>query len=146
MQFNAPTLTRLPRGATRTGASPAAAPAASSHVQVCPPSALAAHEGGWRRLLAWLTAAPWGRREDQRLAAVRAEFIEALLGMHSQEADAVRLRLQRTRSLREMWHLRAAIYNIVAVQHSQYEAEARLAQLNRHFPTRSPLSGFAPLN
>jgi len=31
------------------------------------------------------------------------------------------------------------------VHHSQHEAERRLARLNRHFPTRSPRSGFAPL-
>ncbi len=34
---------------------------------------------------------------------------------------------------------------LVAVEHSQAEAEARVASLNRHFPTRSPRSGFMPL-
>jgi hypothetical protein len=31
------------------------------------------------------------------------------------------------------------------VAHSQHQAELRLGQLNRHFPTRAPRSGFVPL-
>ena len=42
------------------------------------------------------------------------------------------------RSLRELWHLRAEVYNAVAIQFNQYEAEQRLSRLNRHFPTRAP--------
>jgi hypothetical protein len=49
------------------------------------------------------------------------------------------------RSLRELWHLRSEVYRLVALQTSQSEAERRLADLNHHFPTRAPRSGFAPL-
>ena len=48
--------------------------------------------------------------------------------------------------LRELWHLRSELFRQVALQHSQFEAEQRLSRLNRHFPTRAPRSGFAPLN
>jgi len=37
------------------------------------------------------------------------------------------------------------VYRLVAIAHSQSEAEARLALLARHFPTRSPRSQLAPL-
>jgi hypothetical protein len=33
----------------------------------------------------------------------------------------------------------------VGVAHSQFEAQARVDLLNRHFPTRAPRSQFAPL-
>ena len=45
----------------------------------------------------------------------------------------------------QLWHLRAELYHVVAVYHSQHEAERRLAELNGHFPTRAPRSGFVPL-
>ena len=54
-------------------------------------------------------------------------------------------RVEQARSLREFWHLRADVFHLVALQHSQAEAEHRMADLNRHFPTRSPRSAFAPL-
>ena len=46
---------------------------------------------------------------------------------------------------RELWHLRADVYRLVAVHHNQAEAEARLNRLNRHFPTRAPRSALAPI-
>ena len=48
-------------------------------------------------------------------------------------------------SLRDLWHLRAELYHVLALNHDQREAEQRLTQLNRHFPTRAPRSGFVPL-
>jgi hypothetical protein len=48
--------------------------------------------------------------------------------------------------MQELWHLRAGIFGMVSRHHSQEEAAERLAQLNRHFPTRSIRSGFAPLD
>lgn len=80
------------------------------------------------------------------LNEVRKEFAEALLDIESQQAAFLRDRVLRCRSMRELWHLRAEIFHLVAVRYSQEEAERRLALLNRHFPTRSPRSGFAPLD
>ena len=50
-----------------------------------------------------------------------------------------------THSLRDLWHLRAELYHVLALNRDQREAEQRLTQLNRHFPTRAPRSGFVPL-
>ena len=38
------------------------------------------------------------------------------------------------------------VFKLVALHFSQAEAQCRLDRLNRHFPTRSPRSGFAPLD
>ena len=57
----------------------------------------------------------------------------------------MRWRVQEARSLRELWHVRADLYRVIAVAHSQREAEERLLLLNRHFPTRAPRSQFGTL-
>ena len=63
----------------------------------------------------------------------------------SEAASTLCMRIGQARTLRELWHLRAELYNVVALHHSQQEAERRLAELNRHFPTRAPRSQLAPL-
>lgn len=120
---------------------------AAGHVLVCPPAALLAAPGTWGRLLRWLLApTAWARPADRRLVAVRDEFIQALADLGSDDAHWLRVRIERARSLRELWHLRAPLYTLVATAHSQFQAEERLGLLNRHFPTRAPRSGFAPLD
>jgi hypothetical protein len=46
-------------------------------------------------------------------------------------------RAQHARSLRELWHLRSELYTLIARGTSQVEADARLARVNQHFPTRA---------
>lgn len=125
---------------------PASAPA-STRLQVCPPRPLSWQQPWPVRLLRWLhiPVAAWPRL-DRRTAAARSDFFDALADLAGADAALLAKRLERTRSLRELWHLRAVLYNLVATQHNQAEAEARLARMNRHFPTRSPRSGFAPLD
>jgi hypothetical protein len=81
-----------------------------------------------------------------RLPAVRDDFLERLGDVQVEGAQALRLRVDSARSLRELWHLRTEVYRLVALQYSQAEAEQRLAALNHHFPTRAPRSGFAALS
>jgi hypothetical protein len=73
------------------------------------------------------------------------EFLATLSDIDSFEADDLRRRIHDARSLRELWHTRADVYRLVGVAHSQFEAQARVDLLNRHFPTRAPRSQFAPL-
>jgi hypothetical protein len=80
-----------------------------------------------------------------RLPPVRQDFLDSLSDIASTAADALSERIDQARSLRELWHLRAELYNVVAISHSQREAERRVSELNRHFPTRTPRSGFVPL-
>ena len=99
----------------------------------------------------WWCMAPWAprRRVRSRVSATvveaRNEFLIMLADLAGGETLLLRSRIQRAMSLRELWHLRAELFSLVAVQRNQSEAEDRLAWLNRYFPTRSPRSGFGAL-
>ena len=122
------------------------------HSRVCPPKPR--HlllTGHWRE---WLTGIPDTRfpadspaaasplRGDARLRGVRREFIDALDDIPGHAADDAIAHIYAARSMHDLWHLRLDVFNLVSCQHDQAEAEHRLSQLNRHFPTRSPRSGF----
>jgi hypothetical protein len=115
--------------------------------EVCPPSLRQAPDSLWLRARFWLLApAPQDAAPPtNRLPAVRDEFVECLADITLAHTGDLLHAIQHARSLRELWHLRADVYRLVAVQHSQSEAESRMARLNQHFPTRAPRSGFAPL-
>jgi len=138
---------------------------ARGRTEICPPSLLqgsALAAGGWRTgLRDWLSTGwnasangqqgQWARAgrdrtADQRLRAVRNEFLAALQDIGTPEVASLRHRVGLAHSLRELWHLRPQVFKLVALAFSQAEAQCRLDHLNRHFPTRSPRSGFAPLD
>jgi hypothetical protein len=115
--------------------------------EVCPPSLRHAPSSWTQRLWFWL-AAPDLRDVAppiDRLPAVRREFQSALYDVPAAAADDLLHRIQFARSLRELWHLRSDVYRLVAIHHSQAQAEARLSALNRHFPSRAPRTGLMPL-
>jgi hypothetical protein len=126
------------------------APPLSSRMrlEVCPPALISAPEPAFKRCLRWLAPPQSGASEAsaERLRAVREEFALALDDIHSQHAEFLQHRIRHIRSMRELWHLRPEIYGLIATRHTQDEAERRMAALNRHFPTRSPRSGFVPLD
>jgi hypothetical protein len=115
--------------------------------EVCPPSLRQAPRSAWSRLWFWLLApGPLQASPSlNRLPPVRQDFLDSLDGIDGEPASALSSRIGQARSLRDLWHLRADLYSVVALGHSQHEAERRLARLNRHFPTRAPRSGFVPL-
>jgi hypothetical protein len=115
--------------------------------EVCPPSLRQAPPSGWNRLWFWLlTPGPLQASPSlSRLPPVRQDFLDSIDDIDSSAADRLSQRIDQARSLRELWHLRADLYHVVAVQRSQHEAERRVSLLNRHFPTRAPRSGFVPL-
>ena len=117
------------------------------HAEVCPPSLRQAPQSVWHRLWFWLLApGPLQASPSlNRLPPVRQDFLDSLNDVAGSAADALSLRIGQAHSLRELWHLRAELYSVVAVNHTQSEAERRVSQLNRHFPTRAPRSGFVPL-
>lgn len=120
---------------------------ASTRLQVCPPRPRTLRQPWPLRLLQRLhLPVPALVLMDKRTASARSDFYDALADITGADAQLLTRRLERTRSLRELWHLRAVLYNLVATQRDQAEAERRLLVLNRHFPTRSPRSGFAPLD
>jgi len=115
--------------------------------EVCPPSLRQAPRSAWNRLWFWLLApGPLHSSPSlNRLPPVRQDFLDSIGDIPSEGASTLNLRIGQARTLRELWHLRAELYSVVALHHSQHEAERRLAELNRHFPTRAPRSGFVPL-
>jgi hypothetical protein len=119
----------------------------SLRVEVCPPSLCHAPDSGWQRFIGWLLApAPAHVAPPlSRMPGVRADFLACLHDVPHSKAAALAQRIDTTRSLRELWHLRTELYRVVALAHSQTEAERRVARLNHHFPTRAPRSQFAPL-
>jgi hypothetical protein len=140
----------MPASFLRSRSGRATAPASSalhSRTEVCPPSAATRH---WSlRLLAWLLVAEPPLAAGPRLETVRAEFAAAIADCvddaESIGPGDVLMRINTARSLHELWHLRAALYQVIALRHSQHAAEQRLQHLARHFPTRAPGSGFMGL-
>ena len=122
--------------------------------EVCPPAlkpaGFRAGSACGRALRGWL-AAGWLAPGDASAPPdgtwrVREEFLDALHDVRTQQAGMLLARIRSARSLRELWHLRPDVFNLVAQRYDQSEAQVRLERLNRHFPTRAPRSGFAPLS
>ena len=113
----------------------------TSRLQVCPPALLEPADSGFRRWLRRLAApgTPAGQTDPlARVMRVREDFAAALDGVDSQHAQYLQHRIRHLRSLRELWHLRAEMFVLIAQALSEAEAERRMAALNRHFPVRGP--------
>ena len=108
-------------------------------MNVCPPDVCPQPESLWSATLRWLVggnveAVP-GLRTP--LEKARSEFVAALEGLLDVDPNGLLKRAQHARSLRELWHLRSELYTLIARRVSQLEADARLARVNQHFPTRA---------
>ena len=115
--------------------------------EVRPPSLRQPPLSRWRRALFWLLAPtqPDAAPPPSGLSRVRTDFQACVADLAAVDSGPLWDRIARAQTLRELWHMRAEVYRVVALSHSQLEAERRLEHLNRHFPTRAPRSGFAPL-
>lgn len=111
---------------------------------ICPPALLAPHDApvNWRdrllglcsRLLRRPIGGTRSHRPQAQLHRIRDEFLLALDACDSAQAQLVRERIGRARSLRELWHLRAELFSVVARQWGEPMAQLRLDGLNLHFP------------
>ena len=110
---------------------------ASADAPTLPAAALPApgsqrpHEptAGWRRLVHNL-----GWREPSaaqaKLGAARQACIDCLTDVWALDVRLLHEKLARAGSLAELWHLRPELYRVLALQHSQAQAERRLAALD----------------
>jgi hypothetical protein len=111
----------------------------STRRDVCPPALVPeVADTGVRRWLRRL-GAPSAAAADplERVLAVRDEFARALDGIDSQHAQFLQHRIRHQRSLRELWHLRAEMFVLIAQAFTEHEAERRMAPLARHFAARA---------
>jgi hypothetical protein len=126
-----------------------AAPSSLRVVESVPPLAFA-HRRAWpSRLGSWLAGSGWrvsgfaspssfGQSARRRAVdAARRDFAAALADVDSDAAADALDRIAATRSLHELWHVRAEVFSGVAHKHDQAEAARRLRRLDRHFPSRS---------
>ena len=63
----------------------------------------------------------------------RAAFEQCLGGLQGEGLDAQRRAIRHACNLQDLWHLRTGLYNEIARQFSQTEAEQRLATLHALF-------------
>jgi len=97
----------------------------------------------WQSLLRWMPgeADPWAGKPSptrgpgllNNLTAARAQFQACMQGLSGDTIDELQRSVQRSRSLRDLWHLRTWLYTEVARAFSQQEAERRLQELNALF-------------
>ena len=119
----------------------------SFRLDASPPSLRHSPDSAWQRIVFWLLApAPQEAAPPlNRLPAVRDDFLQAVADVPGEAAHGLRHRIAHAHSLRELWHLRADVFGLVGLEHSQWEAERRLLRLNRHFPMRATRSQFGGL-
>ncbi|HIV72570.1 MAG TPA: hypothetical protein H9903_16670 [Candidatus Aquabacterium excrementipullorum] len=119
------------------------APSSSFRKEVRPPALFARSQPQWRRWVATAWHWLWDDQdlEDhprvlQGLNQVKTEFMSVVWDLQSYTATRARESISQARSLRELWHLRADVFRVIAVHRGQAEAYRRLESLNRHFPVR----------
>ena len=108
-------------------------------MNVCPPDVCPRSDSLWSATLRWLVGGDTQAVPALRtpLEKARSEFVTAMSGLLEVDHNALLKRAQHARSLRELWHLRSELYTLIARRISQLEADARLARVNQHFPTRA---------
>lgn len=127
------------------------APSSSFRKEVRPPALFARSQPQWKRWVA--TAWHWLWDDEdleehprvlQGLNQVKTEFLAVVWDLQSYTATRARESITQARSLRELWHLRADVYRVIAVHRGQAEANRRLDSLNRHFPVKVTAADQAP--
>lgn len=113
--------------------------------QSCPPELFSRSRPAWQRWVArWLRGCrlAWGRQARSggaplaRIHGAREAFFLSVADLHGPAVDALRDRIARARSLRELWHLRLEVFQLLARSRGQAHAQQRLGELDLHFPTR----------
>ncbi len=72
------------------------------------------------------------------LFQVRVEFAQALHDVPSLRVGELCVRIHRSRSLRELWHLRTELHELITQTLGDTVAQQRMRRLQRHFPRFAP--------
>ena len=89
---------------------------------------------GWSTPEALARSAAQPTRDRPQLEAARRAFASVLDDVPAPGARELARRAATAPSLRELWHLRNAIYSQVAVAHCESVAQRRMAALSPYFP------------
>lgn len=123
----------------------------AGRVEVPPPQARQRAAPWRRRFAAWLHSgmsdgsvstafgvwSPPPPRQATALSEARAAFRDALEDLATPEIGITLEHVRCARSLHELWHLRAEVFNLIACLRSQREADLRLAVVDLHFSSRT---------
>ena len=109
----------------------------SRRTEVCPPEAntFGTYESRWRYLTRWL----WPDA-DAEAKEVKKAFEDALRGLPGDAAEKMRARVRSAPGMRELWHLRSAVFGLLAQQSCQSVAQRRMEAVDRFFTTRRQTS------
>ncbi len=158
-------LTRLSHITTTRSGAPHLPQNGPARIEVCPPALrrdcrATSWQGSWQEswqagLRDWLqsawpttagsahsTQSHWPKelsmtaQSNSPLSMVRREFVDSLRDIRTQQAGDLLGRIRTARSMRDLWHLRTEIYNLVSRHRDESEATYRLMRLNRFFPQR----------
>lgn len=123
------------------------APAPLHRLEICPPALFSRTRPQWQRVLRSMWRRLTGKADHQlqrprgQIQSVREAFFVALADLSPEYTFELRDRIERARSLRELWHLRADVFNVLSQHRGQTFAHARLDTINANFPSRVPQSG-----
>ncbi|MFZ5522196.1 MAG: hypothetical protein ACOZD0_13455 [Pseudomonadota bacterium] len=120
--------------------------------EIYPPQLYTRSQPAWRRWAerCWARLVKTGGAEDVpwqpmvRIQAARDAFFLAASDLCGEQAQDLRERIGRARSLRELWHLRLDLFNLLSRARGQLAAEAQMQALNDWFPQRVPQSSTSP--
>ena len=96
---------------------------------------------GWSTPDALARSAEQAVPDRAQLLAARRAFASVLDDVPASSARELARRAATAPSLRELWHLRNAIYGQVAVAHCESVAQRRMAALSPYFPASAGRSG-----
>lgn len=115
----------------------------STRTEVCPPTLFAESQPLWQRWVStawqWLWEADALENHPQVLRGlhqVKSEFVQALWDLQSFQAAHVREQIEQAKCLRDLWHLRPELFQLIATHRGEVRAHERMGTLNRHFPVR----------
>ena len=128
-----------------------------ARTEVCPPS-LEGRGQAFSGVRDWLVSGGIGSSSEagaahphsasvtaQQLEAARRDFVEALDSLNDAAAEKLQCRIRLARTLRELWHLRLEVFQLVSLAQGQAIARQRLDRLDAHFETRAKRSIPQPL-
>jgi hypothetical protein len=104
----------------------------NTRMEVCPPAHFTEAQPIWR---SWMQAQwqKWqGSRTQRDFLAAQADFAKVLWDLQSYEASCV----QESHCLLDLWHLRPAVFQVIARHRGEAKALERMACINRYFHIR----------